>query len=223
MQRRLLRQKSFAILVLAMIFLLSAFASGEDINLECGSLSPGELKKAGATYSLKSKGILKIAIAVEMKRLPDGERAQCDVRWTVFQESQEQKRTELFHFSKRPEEDLAGTDAPSTSPDGSKLLVPFWTAEGDYTNHLPAVYDFRTKEFYVREIADRITRDLPSCDYFTMVGDIRNSGDVSLYVPKSTYVEEGCPDQGKWLLHPATNNITRIRKTHAQSPKKSER
>ncbi len=213
----------FAALFLAMLSSPLALASQEEVDLECGSLATGEVKKAGATYSLASKFVAKIAVEVEMKRLPGGDQAQCDVRWNVFQESPEQQRTELFHFSKRLKEDLAGTNAPSTSPDGSKLLVPLWTAAGDYTNHLPAVYDFRTRQFYLREIADRIVRGLPSCDYFTMVGDVNNKGDVILYVPKSSYVDAGCPDQGRWLLHTKTDKITRIKKTNALSPKKSGR
>ena len=199
-----------AAIILLVLSPARSFCLQQDIGIECGELSAGETRKHTQTYTLH-KSQHKIAVEIEMHRLQEAKPTRCNVRWTVFSGNKELK--ELFHYSKQLEDEIAGVDAPSTSPDGTKLLVPLWTAEGDYTDHLPAVFDSKTHRSYVREIAERITKHLPSCDYSTIVGNLNNQGQVLLYVPKSQYGDEHfCPNQGKWLLNIKTDRIVRLKK-----------
>jgi hypothetical protein len=80
------------------------------------------------------------------------------------------------------------------------------------------VYDFVTGSWQIRDVGTRVTRNLPACKYFTMIQGVTDEGDVVLYVPKSIYVDAGCPDQGEWLLNMKTDEITRLHNADA-SPK----
>ena len=66
---------------------------------------------------------------------------------------------------------------------------------------------------------NRITRDLPSCDYYELIEGVTNDGDAIIHVPQSIYVDEGCPDQGRWLLNMKTNRITRQKQNNGLSKK----
>lgn len=125
--------------------------------------------------------------------------------------------------SEEPDEDTLGNEVPVLSPDGTKLMVSFWGAAGDYTGYRVAVYDFATKGGSFRTIADRVTRGLPSCDYFTFIEGVTNNGEVVIHVPKSIYVDEGCPDQGKWLLDMKTDKLTRLPHKHEAPKAQSQR
>jgi hypothetical protein len=67
----------------------------------------------------------------------------------------------------------------------------------------------------LRDVGTRVVRNLPGCDCFTMVDGVTNDGNVNLSVPKSVYVDRGCPDQGQWLLNMKTDSITRLSNAHA--------
>jgi hypothetical protein len=121
----------------------------------------------------------------------------------------------LLTYADDPQFSINGAALAGVSPDGSKLLLDFFTAEGDYTGHRPLVYDFLTARWTLRDVGTRVTRNLPSCDYFTMIDSVSNDGNVILYVPRSMYVNKGCPDQGQWLLDMKTDTITRLGKDHA--------
>jgi hypothetical protein len=45
-------------------------------------------------------------------------------------------------------------------------------------------------------LEERILKQLPSCDYFEEFNGVTNAGEAIIRVPKSAYVEKGCPSQG---------------------------
>jgi hypothetical protein len=99
------------------------------------------------------------------------------------------------------------------SPDQSKVAADFWWAGGDYTGHRPVIYDVNTKRVQFGELGEQITGQLPSCDYFQNFTGVTNSGEAVIYVPKSIYVDEGCPDQGDWLFNVANGKVRRALET----------
>jgi hypothetical protein len=56
-----------------------------------------------------------------------------------------------------------------------------------------------------------------------MIQGVTNDGDVVLYVPKSIYVDKGCPDQGEWLLNMKTDTIARAGQADAPPQTQSPR
>jgi|ERR1041385_3330588 hypothetical protein len=102
-----------------------------------------------------------------------------------------------------------GAEIVGFSKDQSKLAADFWWAAGDYTGHRPVVYDIKTRRVQLAELGEQITSRLPSCDYSQAFEGVSDSGEAIIHVPKSTYVEEGCPDQGDWLFNLAKRTARR--------------
>ena len=197
-----------------------AFCREKVINFECGDVDAGKSATYNETYPINSRFAAKVIVSITATNTGSKKSPSCKVSWSVSISNAHGEIHSAIHHSEEPDESIFGSGSPVLSADGTKLLVPFWTAEGDYTGYRAAVYDFTSQQALVRIIADRITRNLPSCDYYTVVEGIRNDGNVIIHVPKSIYVEEGCEDQGQWLLNMKTDRLTRLKRKHA-IPKKS--
>jgi hypothetical protein len=203
------------LLSLALVALATrAFGFSKQITFDCGELGPGATQTYVDSFAVKSKFASLILVNVDASNIGATEAPKCHATWTISGKAAGRTKL-LFRHEENPEYALNGVEFMGTSPDGSKLLLDFFTAAGDYTGHKPAVYDFRTGTWQVREVGDRITRKLPACDYFTMVDRVTDEGDVILWVPRSIYVRQGCPNQGEWLLHMKTDEITRLANAHA--------
>ena len=209
---------------LLLIFLLpaSTLCRGQEISFECGAIAHSRTEVHRRTYSIRNNFAKKVIVRITATNNGDENSPSCDVTWSVAFVNSNGSVVHVIKKSEEPDEDLIGNEKPVLSADGTKLMIIFWGAAGDYTGYRIAVYDFASKRNFFRTIADRVTHDLPTCDYSTLIDGITNRGEVVIHVPKSIYVDEGCPDQGKWLLDMKTDKLTRLShkhetsKTHAQ-------
>ena len=189
-----------------------AHALSKEIQFDCNELGPGATQTYVETFPVRSKFATHIHVTIDASNLGTEKEPKCNVKWTVKGTLAGRTRV-LFTYSDDPRFSLNGASLDGTSPDGSKLLLDFFTAEGDFTGHRPVVYDFMTGSWKIRDVADRITRTLPHCDYLTMIQGVTNDGDVILYVPKALS-DKGCPDQGEWLLNMKDDAITRLERSN---------
>ncbi len=187
------------------------------MEFDCAELGPGATQSYLQTFSVNNKFVTQLVVAIEASNPGTADAPKCHVKWTVTGKLTGRSKVLLRHEDD-PEHGTNGVALDGTSPDGSKLLLDFFTAAGDYTGHRPLVYDFVTGNWQMRDVGARLTRNLPGCDYLTMVQGVTDEGNVVLYVPKSIHVDAGCPDQGEWLLNMRTDEITRLQNVNA-SPK----
>jgi hypothetical protein len=94
------------------------------------------------------------------------------------------------------EDNGVGVDIIGTSSDGNKIAADFWWAAGDATGHRPVIVDVKSNSVMLLPLEERILKQLPSCDYFEEFNGVTNAGEAIIRVPKSAYVEKGCPSQG---------------------------
>lgn len=198
-----------ALLFVLLVLTPSAFSWSRDISFECSDLAPGASQSFLKTFPVGNKFVTQITIAVQASNVGTKETSKCHVQWTVRATSKGRTRL-LFHHADDPASSLNGASLNGTSPDGSKLLLDFYTSAGNRTDHHPVVYDFLADKWVIRDVGTRIIEKLPHCDYFTFVDSVTNDGDVVLSVPKSAYADKGCPDQGEWLLNMQTDTISRM-------------
>jgi hypothetical protein len=194
-----------------LLLVLAATAVGwsKELSFECNELAPGASQSYLQTFPVRNRFVAQIAVAIEASNVGTEKAPKCHIQWTVRATTAGRSRV-LFRHTDDREFSLNGASLEGTSPDGSKLLLDFFTAAGDYTDHHPVVYDLLTGTWSIREVGTRITRDLPRCDYFTFLDSVTNDGDVLLSVPKSPYVDKGCPDQGEWLLNMKADTVSRV-------------
>jgi hypothetical protein len=180
------------------------------MEFDCSELGPGASQLYSQTFLVKSKFTTQFVVEVKASNPGTADAPQCQLKWTVTSRLAGRSKV-LLRREDEPEYGTNGVAFDGTSPDGSKLLLDFFTAAGDYTGHRPMVYDFVTGTWQIRDVGDRITRNFPGCDYFTMIQGVTDAGDVVLYVPGSAY-NRSCPDQGEWLLNMKNDSVTPIPK-----------
>jgi hypothetical protein len=212
-KRAIVSKKSLLALVVALCA-TRAFSWSKEMQVECAELGPGATQTYVETFPVKNKFANHIIVTVAASNLGTAGKPKCHLKWTVTGALAGRSKV-LFINTEDPEYTENGVAFGGTSSDGTKLLLDFYSAAGDYNDHRPTVYDFTSGSWRLRDVGSRITKLLPSCDYFTMVQGVTDSGDVILYVPKSVYVEKGCPDQGEWLLNMKDDTITRLLKKDA--------
>jgi hypothetical protein len=184
------------------------------MEFDCVELGPGASQSYEQTFQVRNKFVTTLVVSVEASNRGTADARKCHVKWTVTGKLSGRSKV-LFQREDDPAVTINGVAFDGTSPDGSKLLLDFYTAAGNHTGHRPTVYDFSTDSWEIRDLGDRVTRDFPKCEYFTMIQGVTDAGDVALYVPKSIYVDKGCPDRGEWLLNMKTDAITRVDKADA--------
>lgn len=197
-------------------------AWSKEIQFDCNELGPGATQTYVETFPVRSKFVRQIDVTIDASNIGTEKEPKCHVKWTVKGTAAGGTKV-LLRYWDDPRFNLNGASLNGTSPDGSKLLLDFFTAAGDFTGHRPVVYDFTTGTWKIRDVSDRISRTFPGCDYLTMIQEVTNGGDVILYVPKSIHENKGCPDQGEWLLNMNNDAITRLAKTDAAGQPRSPR
>src|SRR5260370_10500686 len=204
------------------VFATRASCCAKAMEFDCAELGPGASQSYEQTFQVRNKFVTTLVVAVETSNPGTADSPKCHIKRTVTARLAGRSKV-LFTHEDDPAIGLHGVAFDGTSPDGSKLLLDFFTAAGNRTGHRPVVYDFSAGSWQLRELGDRVTRDLPKCDYFTMMQGVTDAGDVVLYVPKSIYVDKGCPDQGEWLLNMKTDTITRVDKAAAPATAQAPR
>ncbi|MGC4052737.1 MAG: hypothetical protein QM757_25690 [Paludibaculum sp.] len=198
-----------AILTLATIH-AGLGASRETDPIECAEIQPGSSveRKTDTVHSPDGKS-LAFAVVTLTRGAEDssGEKCRVGYRLLVQEGTATAKAVKAFDEVRS---EIVGVTIVGYSQDGSNVAGDFWWAEGDYTAVRPVVYSFKTRKAAMRDLGDRITRRLPSCDYFESFERITNRGDAIIHVPKSHYVETGCPDQGEWAFNLTTGRVRRL-------------
>ncbi len=192
------------------------------MQFDCAELGPGATQTYVETFPLKNKFATQIVVTVNASNIGIGDAPKCHLKWTVSGKSAGHSKV-LFSHTEDPQYSENGVEFGGTSKNGTKLLLDFFSAAGDYTDHRPAVYDFASGSWHIRDVGERITQTLPSCDYFTMIQGVTDSGDVILYIPKSIYEDKGCPDQGEWMLNMKDDSITRLSRNDGPRQRRSLR
>jgi hypothetical protein len=204
--------RKFLLSLALVVFATRAFCMMKSMEFDCAELGPGARQTYEQTFQVRNRFVTSLVVAVETSNPGTAAAPKCHVKLAVTGKLATKLRLLLRH-----EENLAvslnGIAFDGTSPDGSKLLLDFFSAKGDRTEHRPVVYDFLTESWQIRDVGTRVTRDFTKCDYFTMIQGVTNDGDVVLYVPKSIFQPKSCPDQGEWLLNMKADEIVRVDRT----------
>jgi hypothetical protein len=192
----------------------SAFAFSKSVSYSCDELGPGAQQTFTESFRIQSKFATRVIVTVTASNNGTFEAPKCHATWTI-RSSRSGISKILFTYRDNPPLNENGVEFRGNSSDGTKLLLDFYTAGGEYTNHRPAVYDFSSSTWQMREVGTRVMDKFPKCVYLTMVQGTTDNGDVILYVPKDLDNEKTCPDQGEWLLEMKSNAITRMAKKDA--------
>lgn len=176
--------------------------------LECSKVGEHALssKTERVTNSKKSNDAYAV---VELARNPaDPNGASCVATYTLYlsQYSSNFKAVKTFSM---PTRDGVGVDLLGFSDDSSKVAADFWWTAADYKAHRPVVYDLKSKVPRMDDLSDKITSQLPACDYQEELKGVTDKGEVVIHVPSSSHVDRGCPDQGNWLLDSMTGEVRR--------------
>jgi hypothetical protein len=212
----------FLLSLALVVFATRAFCWSKAMEFDCTELGPGASQSYEQTFQVRNKFVTTLVVSVDARNSGTAKVPKCHVKWIVTARLPGRSRV-LFQHENNPEYATNGVAFNGTSPDGTKLLLDFFAASGDHTSHHPAVYDFTTNTWQIRDVGTRLTDKLPRCDYFTMIQGVTNDGDVVLYVPKSISVDKGCPDQGEWLLNMKTDTIARAGQADAPPQTQSPR
>ena len=182
------------------------------MEIDCSELGPGATQSYSQSFLVRNKFSTQLVVDVEASNPGAADSPRCHLKWTVTSKLAGRARV-LFQHEDDPPNSTNGFAFDGTSPDGSKLLLDFFTVAGDSTGHRAVVYDFVAAGWQIRDVGDRVTRGFPECNYFTIIQGVTDAGDVVLYVPKSVYKPEGCPDQGEWLLDMKNDSVAPVPKS----------
>ncbi len=213
--------RRYALTLALAVLSTQAVCWAKQMDFDCRELAPGASQSYLQTFPVRNKFVGQLTVAVTARNVGPAEAPKCHITWAVSGSSRGRSRP-LFRYTDQPAGLINGVAFEGTSPDGSKLLLDFFSTVGDLTDHRPAVFDFLTLGYQIRDVGDKVTRNLPDCKYFTMLSGVTDQGEVILYVPKSIYVDAGCPDQGEWLMNMRTGTITRV-EAHAPPETQSRR
>jgi hypothetical protein len=147
---------AFALIVVA----TPSWCLAKGMEFDCSELGPGASQSYSQAFQIKNKFTTQLVVEAEASNSGTADSPQCHIKWTVTSKLAGKSKV-LFLHEDRPEVNTNGVAFDGTSPDGSKVLLDFFTAAGDHTEHRPAVYDFVTGGWQIRRVGDRITRDFP--------------------------------------------------------------
>jgi len=202
-----------ALFILAFCSVLLAEQTNSTEPVECSEVPKGKAVTRQTPRFSTDSGSIRAYVLVRLSRPEDDLDARsCTVLYSFFV-SDQGKTFVLVKKHSQLEENLVGAQIVGVSKNQRILAADFWWAAGDYTGHRPVVYNRRTKAVAFRALDDQITKQLPSCDYFEDFVGITDQGEALIEVPKSIYVDTGCPAQGVWAFDLRSGKATRLAKT----------
>jgi hypothetical protein len=134
----------------------------------------------------------------------------CTVVYRLFVAEKSKPFVSVKEYSERAG-DGVGVEMVGASKSEMVIAADFWWTAGDYTGHRPVVYALNSKSVILRALKNEIRRRLPSCDYFEEFIGVTDTGEAVIRIPKSTYVEKGCPAQGEWLFDVHSGSVRRVK------------
>jgi hypothetical protein len=180
-------------------------------SLDCDDIKPGQTESQKTAPVIFQSGTVRRYGSVRLSRAK-GEAGKngCAVVYKLFLSSNGKPFEMIKEFSDQDDVSF-GVDIIGASNDGNMIAADFWWAAGDATVHRPVVVDVKSNSVSLLPLDDRIIKQLPSCDYSEEFIGVTNTGEAIIRVPKSQYVEEGCPSQGKWVFNLQSGLVKRMR------------
>jgi len=216
---------SFLILLIA---LFSSMACAQNIGpdgAERGGDFPRKLasQKSGVWQSADKSLRAYITIDGEVVRSEEEDKPQCDITYTLWVAKGDEPFKPVKKLDSSEDDGYGfGGEIIGLSRNHRFLAVNFYEYAGDWTGHRPVILNVETGEVAVRDLGDRILKQLPHCDYFQEFRGATSTGDARIHIPKSSYVDEGCPDQGDWIFEMKSGAVYRVPRAHRAAPKKSK-
>ncbi len=202
-----------ALFIVAFCSALLAQQTKSTEPVECSEVPKGKAITRQTPRFSTDSGSIRAYVVVRLSRPEDDLDARsCTAMYSLFV-SEQGKEFLLVKKHSQVEENLVGAQIIGVSKNQQMLAADFWWAAGDYTGHRPVVYNRKTKAVAFRELDDQITKQLPSCDYSENFVGITDGGDALIEVPKSIYVDTGCPAQGIWAFDLGSGRVSRLAKT----------
>lgn len=180
--------------------------------IECDDLKAGQTVTKRTAVSSFPESALRVYATVTLRRPPNGNADECTVTYKLFIAEGRDEFAEVKRYSEHADGSV-GVQLIGTSKSGKFIAADFWWAAGDYTGHRPVIYETERKTAHLRELNDEIRKQLPSCDYFEEFVGVTDRGEAIIRVPKSVYVEQGCPAQGDWTFDTHSGSVHRIKKS----------
>jgi len=211
-QTNLMEMRICLLTVALLVVPLVTFAQTRETDPEeCSSVATGtSVRHRTNTVSNRTSTARAYAVVALQRDANDQDAKSCLVTYSLFVNQYSRGwRQVKQHIERRS--DIVGVTLVGFSPDGTRVAADFWWADGDYTAVRPVIFNLVTSTVQMRELSEQITNRLPSCDYFQSFERITNSGESVIHVPKSHYVDVGCPDQGDWLFNLKTGMVRRVK------------
>jgi hypothetical protein len=179
--------------------------------LECSDVDAGQIVTRKTALMTVRSGAVRAYAVVQLSRANDDEEADsCTVVYKLFVAEGSKPFVSVKEYSERADSSV-GVGMVGASKSEMVIAADFWWAAGDYTGHRPVIYDLNSKSAVLRTLKDEILRRLPSCDYFEEFIGVTDNGEAVIRIPKSTYVEKGCPAQGEWLFDVHSGSVRRMK------------
>jgi hypothetical protein len=180
--------------------------------VECSEVNLGDSELITTPVLSNKDRTFHAYASVTLRRDKSDEEAKaCTATFKLFVREGDGSFRVAKSFSEK-QEFIVSVQVVGFSSDRSKLAADFLWAAGDYTGHRPVVYDLKTRSVLFRKLGSAILGQMPSCDYFEEFVGVTNSGMAIIHVPKSIYVDEGCPDQRYWHFDLRTGKAIRIKR-----------
>jgi len=200
-------------LFLTLLLLCSQTFSQQDSRstnaMECPDVKTGHIE-IQKTAPIIVGGVRAYA-TVQLRRASDDTNGDsCMVTYKLFVAHGNGKYVPVKEYSEKAEGSV-GAEMIGASKNEKVLAADFWWAEGDYTGHRPVIYDAEAKSAHSRALNNEIRKQLPSCDYFEEFIGVTDTGEAIIRVPKSAYVDQGCPAQGEWLFDVQSGRVQRTK------------
>ncbi len=175
---------------------------------DCAKVVAGQSLKLKTDTILNQKQSLRAYATLDMDRDPtDLSGKFCVATYGLFVSERTGGFRLVKNFSGRGA-DRAGADIVGFSDNGLKLAADFWWGAGTYVAHRPVVFDSKAKTAHMTELEDKITSQLPACNYAENFIGVTDAGDALFHLPAASDVQ-GCGDQGDWLLNVRTGEAQR--------------